>query len=416
MDRELPAEVIRRSKIKKFATAAAVAAFLLVCYLVLQALITPSLKRSKIRTSVAERGMIEATVSASGVVVPEFEQIITSPISSTIEKILLRSGDSVKADQSILQLNQEQLQLSYEKLIDELKVQKNRKKQLSLDTEKKQIDLKSSHEIKKLQTQFVQSQYDRAKRLNEIGGATSEELERAALNLDITRRELNQLASQIENQETSLQVALEGLDLQISIQENRINEIRRQIALAEGRAGRDGIITFVNENIGSPVSSGDIIARVADLSSFKIEASISDIHADKLKPGGLVKVRIGDVNLSGRISSIRPAVQNGIMTFMVVLDNKSDKVLRPNIRADIFVVTSYKDNVIRVENGSFYDGLVDQEVYIVRGDRAIRKIVDIGVANFDYVEIQGDIAEGDEVIISEMKKYRHMDEVEIEND
>jgi HlyD family secretion protein len=416
MDRELPAEVIRKGKARKFVIIAAVLTVLIVCYYALQALITPDLKRSKIKTSIAEIGTIEATVSASGVVVPEYEQIITSPVSSTIEKVFLNSGDSVSAGQSILHLNMEQLQLSLENLIDELEVQKNRKKQLSLDTEEAQINLKASYEIKKLQTQFIKSQYDRMKRLHEIGGAPKENLERAALNVDIANQEVDQLSRQIKNQQASLEVALEGLDLQISIQENKISEVRRQIALAEGRAGRDGIVTFVNADIGSSVNQGDVIARVANLSSFKVEASISDIHAGTLKNAGTVRLRIGKEILSGRIGSISPAVRNGIISFNVVPDDKSHPLLRPNLRADVFVVTSYQDNVVRVKNGPFYDGLVDQSVFVVEGERAVRKTVDIGATNFDYVAVEGEIVPGDEVIISDMKKFRHMDEVEIESE
>jgi len=40
-------------------------------------------------------------------------------------------------------------------------------------------------------------------------------------------------------------------------------------------------------------------------------------------------------------------------------------------------------------------------------------IVDIGVSNHDFVQIIGDIANGDEVVISDMRRYEHLDEIEI---
>ncbi len=414
MDRELPYTIVRKRKIKRLVSVLVVLLLLAISYYSLRALITRTIDCSKIETAVAEIGPIEATVSASGVVIPQFEQIITAPVNSTIEAVFLRSGDSVKAGQSILQLDKEQLQLSYEKLTDELGVHKNRKQQLSLDSEKKLIDLQASYEIKELETRFIQSQHDRMKKLHEIGGAAEEDVERAALDVDIARRELSRLGQEIENQRASVRVALEGLDLQIRIQENKINEVRRQLELAEARSGRDGVITFVNENIGSPANAGDIVARVADLSSYKIEASISDIHAGTLKPGGAVRVRIGERILSGWIGNVRPTVQNGIVTFIVELEHESDPSLRPNLRADVFVVTDIKDSILRVKNGPFYTGLVDQKIFVIDEDRAIGRTVDIGVANFDYVEIRGDISPGDEVIISDTKRYRHMDEIALE--
>jgi HlyD family secretion protein len=37
----------------------------------------------------------------------------------------------------------------------------------------------------------------------------------------------------------------------------------------------------------------------------------------------------------------------------------------------------------------------------------------MGVSNFDWVELQGDINAGDEVVVSNMDDYRHMEEISI---
>ena len=133
--------------------------------------------------------------------------------------------------------------------------------------------------------------------------------------------------------------------------------------------------------------------------------------------GGAATVRIGKVDLDGRINSVRPAVQNGVVTFVVALDNKSHASLRPSLRTDVYVITSYKDNILRVTNGPFYNGSVDQDVFVLEGDTAVRRRVNIGVSNFDYVELQGDeISAGDVVIVSDTKQHRHMDEIAVRSD
>jgi HlyD family secretion protein len=413
MDRKLPAGIVRKNKIKKLSGIGGTLVVLVAGFFGLRAAISPTLDRARLLTSVAEIGPIEAAVSASGVVVPEFEQVLTAPVASTVESVSIQSGDSVHAGESILQLNTEQLQLAYQKVSDELEIEKNKKQQLTLELVRKQADLKASHDIKVLQEQFVASKHDRAKHLFEIGGITRADLDLAALDLEITKRELKQLADQVANQEASIDAAQRELDLQISVQQNRQSEIQRQLDLAAARAGRSGILTWVNADIGAPVNPGDVIARVADLSSFKVEASISDIHAGKLGLGGAVNVRIGNVTLTGRIGSVRPAVQNGVVTFVVLLDDKSDASLRPNLRTEVYVITSIVDNVVRVKNGPFYNGSTDQKIFVMDGDKAVGKIVNIGVSNYDWVEIQGDVQPGEAVIVSDTKKYRHMDEVAI---
>ena len=415
MDREIPPDVIRKRRIKLVIKITVILLLMAGGVWALREVISPTLDARKIKTFVAEIGPVEATLSASGVVVPEYEQVITSPINSTVEKVYHRSGDSVKAGEIILEINKDLTRMSLKQLNDELEMLQNNKEQLRLELERKLIDLQASYEISNLQAQFIGTQYDRVKHLFDIGAETEENLQRADLNVKIALQEVQQWEKQIENQKAFLEAELKGLNLQISIQKNKIGEVQRELDLSDVRSSRDGVITGISDNIGSSVNRGDILVRIADLASYRVDGSISDIHADKMLIGGPVRIRIGEKYLSGRIVSIRPAVQDGVITFLVELENKAERMLRPNIRCDVYVVTSSRNNVVRVKNGPFYTGHVDQEVFVVKGDVAERRMAKIGVSNFDYVEIESEISPGDVVIISSMEKYRHMSEVKIEN-
>ena len=192
---------------------------------------------------------------------------------------------------------------------------------------------------------------------------------------------------------------------------NETTEAERDLDMAGIRARRDGVVTWVNTDIGSHVNPGDPVARIADLGSFKIEGQISDIHAAKLQVGGEAVLRIGDLRLDAAITAVRPSVEGGVIKFDATPDDNSHQALRPNMRVDVFVITSFKDNVLRVANGPFYRGRVAQKVFVIVGDRAERREVDIGASNFDAVELIGDIRPGEEVVVSDMSKYEHADEV-----
>lgn len=416
MDRALPKEAVRKNQIRKSAVILVPLILLVLLILVIRSLLTPALCRSEILTAVAENGAIESTITATGVVVPAFEQVITSPIQSTVSEVYLRSGDDVSDGESLLRLNQEFIQMSLDKLIDELELQKNKRRQLILQLERVRIDLQAEYDIKELRTRFAESEYEREKHLYDIGGTTKGAFARAELNLEIARREMEQLSSRIDNQRASLEAELSELDIRMRIQNNSINEVKRQIELTEARADRHGVVTWINDDIGATVNAGDVLARIADLGSYRIEARISDVHAAKVKVGVPVRVRVNDRRLNGSISSVRPSVENGIVTFLVELEDKSDPSLRPQLRADVFVVTAVKDNVIRVPNGAFYTGAIDQPVFVIEGDRAVSKAVEIGESNYDYVELLGEIELGDEVIVSDMSEHKHQDAIDIKDD
>jgi len=120
---------------------------------------------------------------------------------------------------------------------------------------------------------------------------------------------------------------------------------------------------------------GETVAKIADLENFKVEAKISDIHAGKLVIGNPVKIRINETELSGVIYTIQPTIESGIVTFMIELQEKSNPLLRSNLRVDVQVILSSREGVIRVKNGPFINGSGKQEIFIIKGNKAFRTAV-----------------------------------------
>ena len=415
MDKELSTGYIRKQKLKKFSTLLIVFLAFVIVFVAFRILITPSVKKSHIKTSIAETGSIEGTITASGLVIPEFEQVITSPFQSRIDSVYQRPGDQITVGASILKLNNESTLGEYEKCLDEYELTRNRKKQLQLSIERTLIDLNTQFEIKSLKVKALETNLEAQEMIYKSGGGAKNNYDQAELNLEIAILEKEQLQDRIKNTRKSLTADLIELDLTLKIQSKNIAELKRQLDLAQAKSLRSGVLTWVNDEIGSTVYAGDIIARVADLDRFKIEAKISEIHAAKLLVGNPVRVRINEFDLLGRIASIKPTIESGIIVFYVELDDNTNENLRSNLRVDVFVITFSKDNVVRIENGPAINGSGKQNLFVVTGNKAERRTVFVGATNFDYAEIESGIEPGEEVIISDMSDHQNRKEVKIKN-
>ena len=176
------------------------------------------------------------------------------------------------------------------------------------------------------------------------------------------------------------------------------------------KSDRDGVLTWVLSQEGALVRRGDVIARIADLTSFRVDGTVSDIHAGRLRTGMAAVVRANDVDLQGTVTEVLPTVENGVLRFTVALSEPSHAALRPNLRTDVLVVTERKARALRIKRGPFADNAAVQ-AFVVRGDRAIRVPIQVGLTGVDDVEIVSGVSEGDEVIISDMKDYLHLAEV-----
>lgn len=415
MDKLIPEEVIRKRKQRGWIVALVVLGVLSGAVWMLRAAVKSSVKRSEISTAVVEIGDIENTINASGEILPEFEQVITSPINSSIQEILIDAGTAVRPNQQILTLDKTSTQVELEKQRFQLESKKNSIRKMKLELEKSFYDLRSNNEIKQLKINSLQATLEDTRRLFKAGGATREDIAQAELNLKVARLEKQQLENEIRNKVETMKAEMREVELAAAIQENDLRELENKMIRAEILTNRNGVLTWVNRNIGATIREGETLARIADLKSFKVSGTIGDGYLDILQKGMPAIIRINDSKITGTVTQISPTVQNGLISFDVQLDERNNKMLRPNLKVDVFLVTASKSKVMRVANGAAFKGSDLQDIFIVRGDKAEKLTVHTGLSNFDFIEIRDQVRPGDVVITSDMSEFKNTRELTIEN-
>ena len=370
-----------------------------------------SIKRSELRTAVAERGSIIQALAANGLVLPEFEEVITAPVTTDIEDILVTEGTEVTGGQPLLELGRQELEAEVGRLQDELSLKRNSISKLRLELSRSLFDLQVRDSIKALGISSLEAALDNARRLKRVGGATQEQVEQAELELLVARLEKRQLENELATKQQSIQAELRESELEAQIRERSLREREKKLAQTVLTARRPGVVTWINKQVGASVREGEQVCKVAGLGAYRLEGSVSELYASRLQVGMPVQVRINDSLLTGAITNIRPTVENDVLAFDVGLDNPSHALLRPNLRTEIFIVTGSRPNVVRVANGAAFNGQSRQELFILEGDRARRRRVPIGLSNFDYVELAEGVRPGETVVISDMSDYEHLTEV-----
>ena len=96
VDRAIDERIVRGRRIKRIAAAAATVGLAVAALAMLPGWLRPSVERSRLRLGKVEIGTVEATLDASGVVVPAAERSIVSPFESRVLRVLKRAGERVK--------------------------------------------------------------------------------------------------------------------------------------------------------------------------------------------------------------------------------------------------------------------------------------------------------------------------------
>ena len=119
MDRQIPKEEQRkvlRKRLLKWGVGASAA---IAAIAGISMFVQDGIKRSSLTIGVADRGALETSVAGTGRVVPAFEQIINSPISSRIVEVYSKEGDTVDVGTPLLRLDLESTENEIGRLADE---------------------------------------------------------------------------------------------------------------------------------------------------------------------------------------------------------------------------------------------------------------------------------------------------------
>ena len=413
MDRELDVSVQRRRTGRRVAWGIGTLGLIAVVLALLPAWLRPSLERDRIRTGKVDRGPVEGVIEASGSVIPAFESVLSSPVDARVEKILKRPGETVRAGDEILRLDTSPQRLRLETIEDNLSRKANEQQQVRLALEKSLRELRGRIESGRLDSETSEYRAEQNRKLRVDGLVSEQTLKASETEAKKARIELAQLEDSVENERRASQAKLEGLELDLRTLRKERDEALRQLELATTRSDRAGVLTWVIPQEGATIRLGEVIARIADLDSFRVDATVSDVHSSRLAVGQTVRVMLDGEALPGRLSTVYPMIENGAVKFAVDLNDTRNPKLRNNLRVDVLVVTGSRREVLRIPKGPFAKGGATEPVFVIRGGQAVRRTVRLGVSGYDHYEVLDGLAEGEEVILSDMSDYTHLEQVSL---
>ena len=112
MDRAISPAIHSRRQRRRWLLAAATLALVVMGLLAFRTVLQPSVRRHEILTARVEIGDVEASLTASGLIIPGREAVITSPIQSTIRRVDLQVGEKVQPGATILELDRKSTRLN----------------------------------------------------------------------------------------------------------------------------------------------------------------------------------------------------------------------------------------------------------------------------------------------------------------
>lgn len=362
-----------------------------------------------------DSGEVSVSIAATGKVVAAYEEALISPVSSKVTRILCQPGERVEKGQKLLEVDLDRQKFEYERLKAEYQRMHNNHQRLSIEIRKREAASRLAHELLQRRINSLEEELKNEKYLLSIGGSSRDRVARLEMDYLAAGLELEHSAQDLEYNQEMTRLELQSLDIDLQIHKNKVTEMEKLLEQARLQAPISGTLSFLLEQAGSSISQGEVVARVADLSAYRVEAVLGEGYASRLSVGQQVLVRVAHEDIPGEISHIAASVKEGVLHFGILLHDPSHPLLRVNMRSEVKVISEQIDNTLRIKTGAYYMGPGMHDLFVLEQGVAYRRQVRLGGASISHVQVISGLQPGQKVITTDMSDYMKFERIRIRN-
>lgn len=358
-----------------------------------------------VRTAVVEQSTIRSVVSTNGKIEPVNNFEAHSPIATSVQKIYVKEGDSVKKGELLLVLDDAEARSQAARAQTLLKAAMS--------------DLGSAErggtqeEILSLEAQLVKANTDRdaaqrnldaLKKLSEQGAASSGEVREAENAVARADAQLTFLRQKQKKRYSNAEMA--RVQAQRAEAQAAYDAAQDVLTKSNVRAPFNGTVYSLPAKQGGFVQAGDLLLQVADLRTVQLRAFVDEPDVGRLAPGKPIEItwdavpgRVWHSAVSAVPSTVKLRGSRNVGETTSIVDNKDLRLL-PNINVGVTIVAAQHENVLVVPREAVR--MDDSKPYVLQviGQALKRREVDTSLSNLTQVEVTRGLAAKDIVAIN----------------
>ncbi|MGJ3236586.1 efflux RND transporter periplasmic adaptor subunit [Marivirga sp.] len=332
-----------------------------------------------------------------------------------VNKIYKESGAILKIGDTIITLNNSNLQLEVMQRETQLYEQINNLRQTRLLLD--QNDLSQQAQLAEIdyQLNILQPQYYRMSKLYDQKLISDQEFEgiEEKYQYNIRRKSLTYKSYQNDSVARSFQLRqLEKSEKRMLKSLDAVGKILHNLTL---KAQINGQLESPKLEVGQSVTSGQRLGQIDVMEDFIVKVEIDEHYLSRINLGlkGIMSFSSDEYQLE--ISKIYPAIFDGI--FLVDMKFAIDKPndLRRGQAVRIKLELGSTEKALLLPTGNFYNSTGGNWIFKIKddGEYAEKHEIRLGRKNENYYEILSGLTEGERIIISEYENFKNFEKIKI---
>lgn len=318
------------------------------------------------------RGDIQVLVEETGIVEPERQIVVKSPISGVVQRLYAREGDRVRAGQPL------------SRIVPDI-AQANAFARIRADIAAAEIAHANARR-----------EYERGEELIKSQGITQSELDQRRVAYERAQNELRVARELLRLVEQS------GVTTGDSVQWAIIPAPTSGVVILRGVEEGETVVGGT-----SAFGGGTELFTIADLASLLVKAAVNEVDIGKVAVGDTVALTVdafpGDT-ARGEVRLVPPAarLQDRVRVFDVEIAVRDGAgVLRPGMTANARIRGPARRDVLRLPIEAVFLTEGQPVVYKLVNGLPQRTSVTLGLGDLSWVEVLGGVAVGDSITLED---------------
>lgn len=376
----------------------------------------PSVERSGVWLDTVKRGPMLRQVKGAGTLVPEHSRWLTADTAGRVERIHVRPGAPVEPGTLLLELSNPDVQL--QALEAERQLASAEAELIALRTSLETQRISQEAALATLETEATQAESQ--------AQATVALLDRSfvpKLEVEQVKGRAGELTRRLGLERQRLTVLQGSTREQLAAQVGQIERLkavarfrRNQVDSMQVKAGEAGVLSELPLELGQWVTPGMVLAKVVKPERLKAELRIAETQARDIQVGQRAEVDTRNGVVEGVVARIAPAASQGTVRVEVTLTGELPRGARPDLTVEGTVELERLGQVLSMGRpaGAQPNSTMSLFKLVPGSDEAVRIPVQLGRGSVNSIEVVQGLAEGDQVVLSDMTAWDAVDRVRLQ--
>jgi HlyD family secretion protein len=369
---------------------------------------TMNVEQDRLSIGTVTMGEFTDYILVSGQIEPARTVYLDAIEGGVVNQVIRESGALLRKGDTILVLNNSNLQLDVMQRETMLYEQINNLRQTRLLLD--QNDLNQQGQLAEIdyQISLVEPQYKRFKELHTKKLVSDREFEevKEQYEYNVKRRKLTYTSYRNDSVARSIQLR------QLKLSESRMNasltgvgNILDNLVITAPIAGQ--LATPVQLEIGQAINPGQRYGQIDILDEFKVRVAIDELYLPRISQGLRGKFALSGKDYELEISKIYPTITNGRFEVDMAFTGESPEGIRRGQSVRIRLELGQSEQSLLLPTGGFFKDTGGNWVFVLNPTtgNAEKRTIRLGRKNPEFYEVLEGLVEGEKVIISGYENF-----------